>query len=207
MTVVPYYAQWESVELIDDIVRGRRTAADDPLWARSGARTRAEYEFWSWRACGTACLRMLLAARGDAVPATVPLAMELLAAGAYTLRAGGLDGLTYAPFAEHVSHCYGLTAEARPHLDPTELLALAAAGTRVIASVHPSVRDAPVDPPSRGGHLVLVYAADDDELVFHNPSGTARRTRESARLPLATFARYYANRGVVLAANCCDPRG
>lgn len=63
---VPYYAQWESAALVPDIIGGTLSAADDPLWQRSGAASREEYAFWSWRLCGMACLRMALeGARGQ----------------------------------------------------------------------------------------------------------------------------------------------
>lgn len=199
-SAVPYFAQWESADLIEDIVCHRLAARDDPLWWRSGARTAAEYEFWSWRSCGIACLQMLLAARTDPVPPAFALGMELLAAGAYTLREGGLDGLNYAPFVAYLRERWGMTAQVRVDLDPDGLYDLVAGGARVLASVHPSVRDAPADPPRRGGHLVLVHDVNDadDSLVFHNPSGTTPATQASARLSRTEFARYFASRGVVV---------
>lgn len=71
---VPYYAQWESPDLVPDIIAGTLSAADDPLWQKSGAASPEEYAFWSWRLCGMACLRMALDHwRGSAPPAvTLP---------------------------------------------------------------------------------------------------------------------------------------
>jgi hypothetical protein len=57
---VPYYSQWESPELVGEIVTGRISATEDPLWHRSGAADPAEYAWWAGRLCGVACLRMAL---------------------------------------------------------------------------------------------------------------------------------------------------
>ncbi|NUK27782.1 hypothetical protein HRW08_35180, partial [Streptomyces lunaelactis] len=57
---VPYYSQWESADLVPEFITGARSAADDPLWQKSGADSREEYAFWAPRMCGMACLRMAL---------------------------------------------------------------------------------------------------------------------------------------------------
>jgi len=65
---VPYFSQWESPELAAEFIDGSRRAADDPRWADSGASTPEEYEFWSHKVCGLACLKMIMAWRGVPVP-------------------------------------------------------------------------------------------------------------------------------------------
>ena len=75
---VPYYSQWESPELVPEFVTGRLSPAADPRWAASGARTPAEYGFWSGRACGLACLRMILDSRGLPVPPLMRLVERAL---------------------------------------------------------------------------------------------------------------------------------
>lgn len=42
-----------------------------------------------------------------------------------------------------------------------------------MASVHPTIRWPDQEPPKKGGHLVLVTAADENGVTFHNPSGHA----------------------------------
>ena len=68
----------------------------------------------------------------------------------------------------------------------------------VIASVHSSIRRPDGDPPAKGGHLVLVYGQADGMLVFHNPSGHDRASREAVALPIETFDRFFAGRGIAI---------
>ena len=53
---VPYFSQWESPEFVGRFLDGSLRAAADPRWASSGALTPGEYEFWSHKVCGLACL-------------------------------------------------------------------------------------------------------------------------------------------------------
>ncbi|QMU73422.1 C39 family peptidase [Streptacidiphilus sp. P02-A3a] len=196
---VPYYSQWETPELVGDIIGGRIDAADDPAWHRSGAETAEEYGYWSWRACGMACLRMALRHWQGSAPPMMDLARDLLAAGAYVKRPdGGLDGLIYAPFAVRVQQRFGLLAQARPELPVADVRAELRAGRLVMLSVHPAIRTHLVDPPRRGGHLVLAVGADPGAVTFHNPSGLYRESQEYARVPWDRLEPFYAGRGVVL---------
>ena len=67
----PFYSQWESPELVPSFLDGSLTAEQDPRWHRSGAASPAEYAYWVVKICGLACLKMILAARGEPV-APVP---------------------------------------------------------------------------------------------------------------------------------------
>ncbi|GAA2142298.1 C39 family peptidase [Kitasatospora kazusensis] len=196
---VPYYAQWESPELVPDILAGTSLAADDPFWERSGAADPEEYEYWSWRLCGVACLRMALDFWWGLAPPAVRLAEECLAAGAYVRHPDGrLDGLIHAPFAAYVRRRWGLPAEARSPLTPEELPGLLAAGRLVVLSVHPSIRTLDPDPPRQGGHLVLAVGATEQELLIHNPSGFPDGSQRFARVPWDDLPRFFAGRGIVL---------
>jgi hypothetical protein len=195
----PYRAQWLSHELIPRFLAGELSAAEDPRWAASGARTPQEYEFWSWRGCGVACLQSLLEERFGAAPGLVTLANDLLLAGGYTLREGGVRGLVYAPFVDYLLQRWDIKATVRAELPLAELAGELAGGTRAMVSVNRTIRDAPQPPPERGGHLVLAYRCSDGVIEFHNPSGNTEQTRRAVRLPIATFERYYAERGVLIA--------
>lgn len=46
MPAVPYFAQFESRELIPEFLSGKRDPADDPLWHLSGASDSHEYAKW-----------------------------------------------------------------------------------------------------------------------------------------------------------------
>ncbi|HYF06546.1 MAG TPA: hypothetical protein VD970_02920 [Acetobacteraceae bacterium] len=195
----PFLGQWESRELIGAILREETRAADDPLWARSGARHAAEYERWSWHLCGTACLRMALAGLGIAPPPLLELARALVRHGGYVEEENGwIRGLIYAGAVALLEERYGIGAEIV--LDsPTEAIpALLARGAAYIASVHPAIRSPAAEPPSRGGHLVLVFAAEDGAVRFHNPSGDTRATQEDVRMALPDFARFHAERGILV---------
>lgn len=196
---VPYYSQWESADLVPEFITGARSAADDPLWQKSGAESREEYAFWAPRMCGMACLRMALDHWGHPVPPSVPLLREALDAGAY-VRTGEttVKGLIYAPFADWVSRRWGLHAQVRPHLGAEEIDAEIARGHLVLLSVYKTIRTLDPAPPQRGGHLVLAVGAGADGLALHNPSGLPEHSQQFHHVPWADLGRFFAGRGVVL---------
>ncbi|MDH6124859.1 C39 family peptidase [Kitasatospora sp. GP82] len=195
---VPYHSQWESPDLVPDILAGTLLAADDPLWERSGAESPEDYEYWSWRLCGMACLRMALDFWWGVSPGPVALAQECLAAGAYVRHPDGrLDGLIHAPFATYAHRRWGLFAEARS-LPAEDLPDLLAEGRLAMLSVHPSIRTLDPQPPRTGGHLVLAVGAEDEHLLIHNPSGFPDGSQSFAPVPWADLGRFYAGRGIVL---------
>jgi len=61
---VPYYAQIASPGLARAIFDEGLDARLDPRWQESGAETVEEYAYWSWRACGPACVKMCVGALG-----------------------------------------------------------------------------------------------------------------------------------------------
>jgi hypothetical protein len=195
---VPYFSQWESADLVAEIIAGSLLASHDPRWAESGAATAAEYEFWSWRICGMACLRMILAHRGDPVPRSVPLAEECTRAGGYVRHPNRVDGLIYSPFANWIADRWGIKATVRAELPHTDIAETIHAGGLAIVSVHPWIRWPERTPPRRGGHLALITGAGPGHLLVHNPSGLPGQSQEHARVDLATFDRFYAGRGVLV---------
>ncbi|WP_369355844.1 C39 family peptidase [Streptomyces sp. cg2] len=195
---VPYHSQWASPELVPALLAGTMSATEDPRWPDYGAKSPEEYEWWSWRLCGMACLRMALDFWQLPTPTAMDLAAECVEAGAYVRHADGLHGLIYAPFAAYVERRWGLLAESRPELPREEIPALIGTGRLVLLSVHPSIRDADATPPHRGGHLVLAVGVTPDHVVVHNPSGLPDHSQEFAHVTWDTLDRVYAGRGVVL---------
>jgi len=195
---VPYYSQWESPDLVGRIVRGATSAAADPRWAESGARSPQEYEYWSGRVCGLACLKMILAHRRVQVPSTMDLVEQALAWGAYVPDGDRVAGLIYRPFADWVAHSYRIAAQVAAELPVPAIAEVASPETPVIASVHHSIRLPDASPPSRGGHLVLVTGADDEHVRFHNPSGLPGLSQQDALVKLPDFARFFAGRGLII---------
>lgn len=195
---VPYFSQWESPELVSRFLDGSLPDSADPRWASSGASTPQEYEFWARKVCGLACLKMILAARGRPVPATMRLVEQALAAGAYLPDGERVRGLIYRPFADWVGADYGIGAEVRPDLPVEVLSQIATPSAPVIASVHPWVRWPERTPPERGGHLVLVTGLTDGMLRLHNPSGLPAASQQDALVRPADFTRFFAGRGILI---------
>jgi hypothetical protein len=197
--IPPFLGQWESADRIGDILNGTLRAADDPLWPRSGAAGAADYERWADHLCGVACLRMALAARGIAPPRAFDLARELTHRGGYVLQSdGGIRGLVYAPAVAWLREAHGIAAEVRVDVAAQDIPALVADGGVFIASVHPAIRWPDRAPPGRGGHLVLVFGAQDGALRFHNPSGDSAASQRAAQVPMDRFAGFHAGRGILL---------
>lgn len=194
----PYCAQWASASWVSDFLTGARRVVDDPLWADFGAQSPQEYEFWSWHACGMACTWSVLSAVYGQSPPVVQLARQVWGAGGYQAAPSGVRGLVYAPYVEYLKARWGIHAQVAAPCLTSHLASVVAGGAWALASVHPSIRRAPALPPSRGGHLVLVFASADGALTFHNPSGTSPETQRSARLPVEVFDQFYAGRAVVL---------
>lgn len=195
---VPYFSQWESPQLVPLILNGAMSAAEDPLWSRSGASTPAEYEFWSWRTCGMACLRMALSYWRGIEPPTVTLAQECLDASAYVRHPDRVEGLIYAPFCSYVRNRWGLEADSCPQLPADQLAGHLGAGRLIMLSVHASVRNPETEPPRRGGHLVLAVGVTAEYLFIHNPSGLPGESQEFAVIPWSRLERFSAHRGIVL---------
>ena len=77
---VPFFSQWETPDMTLAVLADGAEAAlrRDPLWRGSGAETLDEYAVWAANICGMACLKMILATRGEIVP-TIELARRCLA--------------------------------------------------------------------------------------------------------------------------------
>jgi hypothetical protein len=193
-----YFAQWESEGLVEEFLAGR-PAETDPNWAASGAESAAEYARWAHHLCGVACLRMALAAFGRPVPSTHGLRREVQALGGYVEQPDGfIRGLIYQGAVDWLN-ARGIPARIALDEPTADIPAKLAAGALYIASVHATIRTPDREPPHKGGHLVLVFGQDAaGRLRFHNPSGHSEATRRDARLPLADFARYHAERGIVI---------
>ena len=195
---VPVYTQYQSPDAIAAIAYRGADPADDPLWQRSGAASRAEYACWCRHACGMACLQMVLHHRDGRTPPLLDLLYGCADHGGYVRQPdGSIRGLIYAPFAGYVRAEHGLDATVHPELSLAGLRAELDRGRLVMASVHPEIRRPDRPAPGRGGHLVLVIGHDAHGLHFRNPSGHTPAAR-SAVLPAGVFASFYAGRGVAL---------
>lgn len=197
--IPPFYGQWESADRIGDILAGTLEPEEDPLWPRSGARDAADYARWAEHLCGMACIRMALAARGLDPPALFELARACARHGGYVEEAdGNIRGLIYAPAIAWLRAEWNIAAEIILDSPAESIPGLLQGGHLLLASVHPWIRWPDRMPPTRGGHLVLVFAAEDGTIRFNNPSGDTPQAQHGAGMPIASFARFYAGRGVRL---------
>jgi len=194
----PYRAQWESPDLVAEFLAGRDPATD-PLWRTSGAASQAEYAEWAAHLCGCACLQMALGARGHAIPPIHAIRRAVQAEGGYVVAPdGGIRGLIYAGAVTWLA-AQGLAARTLLDQSAEAVAALVRGGALFIASVHPTIRHPVADPPTRGGHLVLVFGVTEaGALRLHNPSGDTPASRDDARLTPHDFGRFFAGRGVLI---------
>ncbi|MER9331703.1 C39 family peptidase [Mesorhizobium sp. M0488] len=197
---VPFFSQWETPDLTMAVLADGADAAlrRDPLWRGSGAETLDEYAAWAANICGMACLKMILATRGEIIP-TMELARQCTRYGGYVVNGESIKGLIYAPFVSFVKEAFGLRAEVMTNVATSDIPATLARSRFFIASVSSRIRWPEREPPSKGGHLVLVTAASDEIFRFHNPSGHISATQANAVLAPADFDRFFANRGIAVA--------
>ena len=200
-TEIPYRSQYASAALAGEIVAGRLALADDPRWREAGALDREEYVRWARCGCGMACLQMILAARGEPVPALAELGRRAIPYGAYEARpARGFGPLIYAGFVDFVAAEFDLGARVAAPLALTQLIAAVVGDEVVLASVSAAIRTPDVVPERRGGHLVLVIDASSggERLCFHDPAGDTERSCAGVWLRREVFERFYAERGIAV---------
>lgn len=184
---VPYFSQWETPEMTSAVIdQGSAALLNDPKWRNSGAETIEEYTRWAVNICGMACLKMILASRGEMHP-TVALAHACARFGGYVVNDGdaSIKGLIYAPFVNFVRSQFGLAAEVRTALSTTSIGEILSVHPFFIASVSSSIRWPECEPPSKGGHLVLVTAASQETIRFHNPSGHDHASQADVVMPVS----------------------
>lgn len=210
----PYFAQWESPELIAQFILNPPAVATDPRWAQSGAKDLEEYVRWSSHLCGMACLKMILAAKRRRVYPLFDLKRRALRAKAYIeipdptgAPTSEIKGLIYAPFVAMIETEFGLQGEVITGITAQDIPELMKRADYFVASVHPGIRTPNEVPPKRGGHLVLitrvVQAKKDTQyrLIFHNPSGLSQCTQVDVNFTIDQFERFFAGRGVLVSGN------
>lgn len=198
---VAYFSQFETPDVINAYMRDGPDAAlrTDALWAGSGAADIDEYARWAGHVCGMACLKMILSARGKTDFGTIELARRCREHGGYIEddESGMIRGLIYAPFIDWICKAFAISARVATDIGVADLPEIVKPNGMFMASVHPFIRTLDA-PPHRGGHLVLVTQATAEAVVFHNPSGHTRDTRENVRLAPEVFGRYFAGRGIAI---------
>jgi hypothetical protein len=194
---VPYFSQWESPELVEQILAHKISAKDDPNWKKSGAETKSEYEDWSWAACGMACTKMILAYTGKEAP-LVELGKKCAEYGGYQFPLASSPGLLYKPYLNFVKQEFGWDAHIVSHAPLNQVFYELSKGNFVIVSVTPMIRKPESMPKSKGGHLVLLlgYDLDKREIYFHNPSGASKEAQANAVIGFGDFEKFFSGRGL-----------
>lgn len=203
-------SQWGPLEQNDEVVM-RRTdpcglevflpgtdPSDLPDWASHGYRSSDDYLFWSRKVCGLACLQSLLHGWTDVRLSMGELLDRALMHGCYLPEPSGkVHGLLYRPFIAWLEGEFGFACHLVERTPIHHSVQYVQPGQVMIASVSPEIRDPGTVAPLRGGHLVLVYAADDEVVRFHNPSGYSYNS-DSVSLPIDRFEQFHAQRGIVI---------
>lgn len=197
----PYCAQWESPKLVDDIIKRKINATEDPRWRRSGAKNQKDYEYWTWNICGMACLKMILVYKKIKNYPLIILAKKCASYGGYIPRENEIEGLIYQPFCTFVRKEFGLEAKIAPFLSVSRIKAELSKGNFVMVSVNPNIRDVTNETPlHKNGHLVLVIGYDESKkcLFIHNPSGYYNQSQEHYTISENDFKRFFGKRGLVI---------
>jgi len=178
---------------------------NDPLYKSFGFDTESDYDFWSHRLCGIACLKMVLDAYN------IQTSMALLTKEAIDLKGYILyednvfvdKGWYYQPLIE-VMNKYGFTGDIFQTNDLNMLKYYLDNNHYIIASVHPQVIRLEIEESiEKGGHLVLLvgYRSNDDVLegfYINNPSGIDINKQEGVFIPINTFIKAFAGKGFLL---------
>lgn len=198
----PYYCQFASSDLVLPIIRGEMQAKDDPRWRESGFDSPEEYSTWSWRACGVACVRMVVEGFGGprlTIREWVERGLSLNGFfSADPAFPGKPSGWVHRALAE-LARAEGLVSDTRAGIGPEELRDCLTAGQAVIASVTHELGEYG-GLTRRTGHLVLVTGAAETAegeiraLRLHNPSGRYAALRADAWIDTDRFAAGFSGR-------------
>ena len=197
---VPYYSQWESPPLVRKIIRDEILAQDDPLWRKSGAKSREEYELWAGNMCGMACLKMIVEHKFGKRISIITLGKRCMEFGGYIERGKTINGLYYRPFIRFIEQEFELQGKVIGNLSLNRIMKELSQKNYVVASVSHKIRYPDVEPVTNGGHLILMlgYDLDKEILLFHNPSGDTTENQEYAKISFSRFSKFFAGRGIII---------
>ena len=202
---IPYYSQFASPELVHDIVNGLLSAREDTRWPQFGADSPEEYEYWSWKACGIAALKMAVEALGLPRRTMMDWIRDALAAGGFIheedVAAGKPSGWIHSALAR-LAVDSGLQADCAAPVDLPGIAAIIDNGSLVIASVSYELGTAGEITRNRG-HLVLAHGYSTvgsavEALLLNNPSGRSPQLRRNCWIPAARFAAAFSGRIITI---------
>lgn len=202
---IRYCCQFASPELVKDILEKKILARDDPRWEEFGFLTQEEYEFWCWRACGIACIKMVIETVSIVEIKINNLVKKVLDLGGYIIynKNGQFvdKGWYYKPLI-NLAKEYNLKGKSFSYLTVQNICVEILKNHFVIASVDPNIirYDKKEFTDKKGGHLVLIFGFKWKNkgcvgFYLHNSSGKRQETRENVFMPMEIFKRAFANKG------------
>mgnify|MGYP006281478941 CR=1 FL=1 len=202
------YAQWESKQLVRDIIREKIDTSRDPGWQKSGAKTREEYKMYSWQICGMACLKMILKSiYPEKRYKLVHLAKEAQKYGVYKKKnisdiTANLDGLFPYPFIQFIKK-YNLKGHRKIGVKENYLAKLILKNKFIIASVHHTIREDNPPQNTKRGHLVLIVGfkvKNKKVLGFYvnNPSGYYKISQEKHFVSLKNWRKCFIGNCIII---------
>jgi len=205
---VPIFAQWESKELVNDILNEKIKAGDDSKWQQSGAKSKEEYVMYSWQACGMACLKMILKAIYPQKDyQIVDLMKKAEKFGVYkrnnkTDIRYNLDGAFHGPLAKFV-RTFDVIGSRKWGVRKYYLSHLILKNCFIIASVHSSIRDNSLHFDEKGGHLVLLkgFEVENNQITgfyINNPSGFHKESQENHFINLKHWQRCFSGNIIIV---------
>lgn len=198
---IPYYAQRESPQLVDDIIKKRIRSRDDPKWAQSGAKNPIEYEYWCRHICGMACLKMILKDFLNKEYRTIDLAKDASLYGAYIPKKNTVDGLLYAPFCAFLTKEFKIRSQYRTIMNQRVIKHELSKGNYVFVSVNQNIREGGINRSKiKNGHLVLItgYNEISKKIYLHNPSGYYNKSQINQPLSYVEFESFFGHRGIII---------
>jgi hypothetical protein len=200
---VKYYCQFASPELTRGILEKRMPAEKDPRWREFGFEKPEDYEFWSWRACGIVCMKMIIETLCNIDKSVKDLLDEGIQLGgyvAYDENGKLVDKGWYYNALIKLAEKYNLNGKLFSYLSIKHICKEILDKHFVVASVDPGlIRYDKVKSNFTGGHVVLIYGfkwenGNCSGFYMHNPSGKEEKTRV-AYIPLNDFKKAFAERG------------
>ncbi len=197
---VPYRSQWGNPDFNKKIIDNRIDPCQDPTWVNAGFISEDEYRFWSRRICGIACLESILDFTEIPHKNRKSMLFDAIQRGAYVISENNIvNGLIYDPFCKWIYEEYKIKTKVYKNQNLHYVADNISQFTMAIASVSTEIR-APTMPNFRqGGHLILIYGADEKNIYFHNPSGTPP-FQKNVCLSIDEAERFHARRGILLQA-------
>jgi len=199
-----YQCQYASRDKVSTYIN-KEEPLHDPLYKEFGFNNEDDYDFWSHRLCAIACIKMIL----DAYNVNKTMALlcnEALDLKGYILYKDNIfvdKGWYYQPLIELMNK-YGFIGHIIDDNNCNMLKYYLDNNNYLIVSVHPQViREEIESSDEKGGHLVLITGyrlmnSQLDGFYINNPSGTSLNKQEGAFIPINTFIKAYACKGIRL---------